>query len=67
MYHLYDIKMSPSPQDATPPYHIPQWKDLQLHFCTESLSGDRNLGPSIHKCHRLHSLYHNHSLIGMAK
>ena len=31
-------------------YQVPQWKDLQPHFCTESLSEGRDLGPSIYQC-----------------
>ena len=41
---LYDIKMPPSPQDATHPHHISQWKDPQPHFCTETLSKGRGFG-----------------------
>ena len=49
------------------PFQIPQWKDPQPHFCTESLSEGRDFGPIIHKCHHIYPLYHNHSLIDMAK
>ena len=49
------------------PYQIPQWKNPQPHFCSESLSEGRDLGSSIHQCYHLHPLYHNHSLIDTAK
>ena len=44
MYHLYGIEIPPSPLDATHPYQIPQWKDFNPLFCTESLSEGRDLG-----------------------
>ena len=56
----------PHPFRCNIPYQIPQWKDLQPHFCTESLIVGRHFWPSIHQCHYLNLLYHNHSLIGMA-
>ena len=67
MYPLYGIEIPPFSQDATHPYQIPQCKDPQPHFCPEFLSEGREFGPSVHQCHHLHPLYHNHSLIGMAK
>ena len=65
-YSFYGIETAPSSWDATHPHQVPQWKDLQPHFCTESLSEGRDLGPSIHQCHHLHPLYHNLSLICMS-
>ena len=68
LYMLFMVLKCPHPLKVEHTlYQIPQWKDCQPHFCTESLTEGRDLGPSIHQCHCLHSLYYNHSLIGVAK
>ena len=38
MYPLYGIQMPPIPSRCNTPPSIPQWKNPQPHFCTESLS-----------------------------